>query len=87
MTDDQLRWSDDIRPSTAIIEHIADQTDQDPLDMPPLHRSIDADALDELLTHASAASSSDVEITFSYDGFDVTVSSDGQIDLVSELTT
>lgn len=49
----------------------------DLLDLTPIQRVIDASALNDLYAHAA----SDVEVTFEYEGYRVTVQRDGDIHL------
>lgn len=69
-----------VQPSLAVVEAVADRQDCDPLDLPPLHAAgIDADALDALLQ--SGADGFDGSVTFTYCDFEVTVDGRGGVDL------
>lgn len=59
-----------------IIASIADQMQTDPLDLPPLTRTVDVDALGALV-EGSAVS----EITFAYHGHQIVIYGDGQVDV------
>lgn len=74
-------------PSETVIDEVAAREGVDPLDLErPLFESIDPEALDSLVESAvERPGRSPVEIEFSYAGYDVTVTSDGSVD-VSERT-
>lgn len=65
--------------SIKIIEQLAAAEDVDPKDFPSLYPTIDLEALDRLIESGR----SDVKVTFSTNGYDVTVTSDGVVDLTS----
>lgn len=67
-----IRWDEYDQPSVAIVETIASMAGRDSLSLPPLHRSLDTDALDVLLD-----TDEPLTLTFEYDAFLVTISSDG----------
>lgn len=54
----------------------------DPTELPPLGSVVDADALESLFT--SSNDGTDVNVGFEYAGFDVSVSSDGEITFVEQ---
>lgn len=60
--------------STSIALAVADETDRDPVEIRPLARSVDPDALERL-----AASTREMSISFIHEGcqVDVTVDADG----------
>jgi hypothetical protein len=68
--------------STAVISAVGEAADTDPLDIEPLHNTVDTDALDALLSSHSARNG-DRHVSFSYHGHDVTVSSYGTITVQS----
>lgn len=49
---DEIRLTLDEQPapSVAVVEAVAEATDVDPVNLPPLHDAIDTDALDTLFT-------------------------------------
>jgi|AntDeeMetagen134_2_1112570.scaffolds.fasta_scaffold00084_32 hypothetical protein len=63
-------------PSTAIVSAVAAVSDTDPLDMDPLHTTVDTDALNSLIT-PHRAPVGDSHVTFEYCGCEVTASSYG----------
>ena len=63
-------------PSERVVRAVSRATGHDPLELPPLFESIDPDALD-----ASIGAMADGEISFRFAGHDVTVDSDGTVDL------
>lgn len=60
----------------AIVERVAARENVDPLDLPPLHDAVDADALTALF--ATPGRRVD-RVTFSYHGYDVTVEGPQQV--------
>ncbi|WP_306058767.1 DUF7504 family protein [Natronococcus wangiae] len=76
------------RPSVAIVERVADETEISPLELPPLNDTIDADALDRLLG-ASGESANDAwpTVVFTYADYRVRATADGQVALSSPSAT
>lgn len=74
------RWDQAERPSIAVVEAVAAETDRDPTDVPPLQGRIDTDALDTLVTAANQTGDG-VVVSFEYDGVDVSLDSDGTLDV------
>lgn len=60
----------------SVLQRVATERGVDPIELPPLAGVVDPDALDRLLRSSEAAS-----ITFSYCGYDVTVTSDGRVSI------
>jgi hypothetical protein len=60
--------------SDRVIEAVARETDTDPLELPPLYDVVDGESLDECV-----AALDDGDLTFSYAGVTVTVSSSGTV--------
>lgn len=79
-------WSEPCLPSTALIEVIAAATDRDPLDMPPLYEHVDVDALDAILTARWNGTNGTVNVSFAYDGVEILLDSDGNIELRPDVT-
>lgn len=69
---------DETDPSTAVVSTVAEAADTDPIDMEPLHSTVDIDALDALMSPQRAADG-DRHLSFRYHDHDVTVSSYGVI--------
>jgi len=69
-------WSTADQPSVAVVESVAEATDQGPTDLRPLADVVDTDALDRLLTR-NAGDASLVHTTFQYESVTVTVDSSG----------
>lgn len=63
--------------SILIPKQVAAKADTDPLDLPPLHTAVDVDALTALVDHHDG--SGDLEITFPYMDYSVTVTGDGAV--------
>jgi hypothetical protein len=57
-------------PSTTVVQAVAKATGREPTDLPPLYRSVDGDALDDLFGHAGTSS---VSVQFRYAGALVTM--------------
>ena len=70
-------------PSLEVVGAVAARDGRDPTDLEvPLYEAIDPDALDALLESSRARGSEPpLRVGFSYHGYDVTVSSDGSLDL------
>jgi len=73
------RWGRDGRPSTAVVEAVADALGREPFELSPLQHHVDADALDALAAGRTGDVGDGVCITFQYEGFDVAVDSDGVV--------
>lgn len=61
-----------IHPSTRVVEHVAEHTGVDPLELDPLYNAIDPDALDQLFRR-SGTEVGVCTLEFSYAGYLVTV--------------
>lgn len=59
-----------------IADTVATITDREVTDMPPLFATVDPEALTELVTSSRERS---VEVSFAYEGCEVTVTSDGEV--------
>ncbi|MCU4975984.1 hypothetical protein OB955_25245 [Halobacteria archaeon AArc-m2/3/4] len=64
-------------PVFAVVSAVAEASGADPLELPPLGRAIDPDALNELFTGRSE--STVAEVTFQYADYDVTVRGNGEV--------
>lgn len=65
-----------IGPSTRVAYRLADESGRAIEDLRPLADSIDPDALDAIFREGSAA---DAYVTFRHEGFEITVSGDGDV--------
>lgn len=75
-----------VRPSTAVVELVAEFADTDPLELPPIYRSIDPDALDALVAPGPGGTEARATaVSFTYGDHDVTVHGDGLVELSSTL--
>ena len=83
---DRDGWDQSSPPSAAIVEAIAEATERDPTALPPLHHSVDSDALDTLLTRGMQRGEH-VHLSFTYDGVLVSVGSDGTLSIRANGTT
>ncbi|GAB7018494.1 HalOD1 output domain-containing protein [Halostagnicola bangensis] len=68
------------QPSLAIVAAIAAADQRDPHELTPLHSAIDTDALDELFSPTANEGQRNGYLSFPYEGFEVTVSSEGVIE-------
>lgn len=65
---------DDETPSEGVIKTIANLEDCDPTALnPPLFAAIDPDILDQVYQPAAGGERSSIQITFEYNGYEVTV--------------
>lgn len=71
----RLEWEEE--PSTAIITTVASLAGVPADELPPLYEYADPDALDGLFDSADARS--DLQLSFSYLDYDVTVHQEGEI--------
>lgn len=68
--------------SHRVVEAVARERDVDPLDLPPLYDVIDPDALDQLFDDTlSTGRTGPGRVVFTLDGCEVSVHSDGTIDV------
>lgn len=66
--------------SLAVVATVATALGREPLNLTPLHSVIDTDSLDELATESSNGHGNCESISFCYEEFQITVSSDGFIE-------
>lgn len=64
-------------PTHAVAAAIAAREGVDPTDLPPLHGSIDTEAMDAVLRSAAGA-----RLAFTHLGYEVTVTGDGDVSVV-----
>lgn len=68
------------RASEAVVTAVATLDGTSPVELDPLYDVVEPDALDALITHARRTDATGThELRFSYEGYDVDVSSDGRI--------
>jgi hypothetical protein len=72
----QYEWSA-TRPSSAVVETVAEATDRDPTAFGPLHTAVDPDALDALVLESDP--SDRTVVSFPFDGFEITVRCCGEV--------
>lgn len=60
--------------STDVVQTVAESTNNDPVDLPPLYETIDPDALDSILEETV-----DGWVSFTYAGVEVTATSEGGV--------
>lgn len=66
----------DVRPSTVVVESIADAENVDAADLPPLYERIDPDALDDFVAEGG---DDPRRVEFGFAGYEVTVEGDGTV--------
>ncbi|AQL44152.1 hypothetical protein BV210_16185 [Halorientalis sp. IM1011] len=69
--------------SMAVIATLADVRDTDPVDLTPLHSTVDPDALDALV-RVRNGTNGDIHVTFTHQGHTITVHSYGVITITPE---
>lgn len=74
------------RVSLAVVAVVAAVTDSNPVELPPLHAAIDTGALDALFPAHATGDRRNSRARFSYATFDVTVRSEGTIEVAPEGT-
>ena len=69
-------------PSLEVIERVASLEGTDPLALPPLYDAIDPEALNSLVRPSgSDGARTEATVRFTYCGYDVRVSADGEVGL------
>jgi hypothetical protein len=82
MPDSRAVLDADRNVSAAVVEAVAEAEGVSPMELqPPLHYSVDVDALDELFRPEKNATGGNLIISFVYAGYEVTVR-DGEIVVV-----
>jgi len=71
-------------PSRRVIHETAERKDVSPTDLPPLHRTVDPDALDRLFDPTVNSARMDGSTAFEYAGYAVTVHADGYVEVTLE---
>jgi len=66
----------------ATVAVVATAQDRDPADLAPLQSAVDTDALDALFSTAESPTANSCRLTFEYEGFEVTVFSEGAVEAV-----
>ena len=77
----EFDWTE-IAPSTAVIELLAEESGQDPIELDPLYETIDPEALDQLI-RGNGANPHDhiLAVSFSYNEYAVVILSGGLVEL------
>lgn len=71
--------------SEKVLEEVAEAEGVEVLELPPLYDSIDADALDSLLSGTATDDRPEaIEITFRYCDYAVSIDGDGTVEVFSE---
>lgn len=66
-------FSGEKSPTLAVVETVASVSGRDPTALPPLYNAVNPDALDALFASSDSRDTSDLRVSFSYNGFDVVV--------------
>jgi hypothetical protein len=72
-------WDGDTDVNMTVLEAVAEVTDTDLVDLPPLYEHIDPDALATVFTHTSGNRQAEGSVSFEFAGHPVTVHSSGEI--------
>lgn len=76
----QIATAEATNLSQSVVEAVADAEGVDPLELsPPLYEVIDPDALDRVFAVTPANGRMDGQLTFLYNGYEVTVCGDGYV--------
>ncbi|MFC6720738.1 HalOD1 output domain-containing protein [Halobacteriaceae archaeon SHR40] len=80
MSQTKLSTANDGSVTNEVVEKVAEAEDVDPLELtPPLYEVIDPDALDQIFASTPTAGGIEGQMTFFYNGYEVTVSGDGYV--------
>jgi|AntDeeMinimDraft_5_1070356.scaffolds.fasta_scaffold01630_7 hypothetical protein len=72
----------DTIPTSAVVAMIATISNTDPVSIPPLHDTIDTDALDTLASEEKDRNAHELSITFVFYGYEVKATNNGTIQAV-----
>lgn len=62
--------------SEQVVQTVANQSDTDELDLPPLFDTLDPESLDTLIREMNKG-----EVSFEYEGYSITVTTDGVVEV------
>lgn len=65
--------------SVTVVTAVSEALDAEPMEVDPLYRSIDPDALDALFESTIGEDGSSARVSFTHDGCSVTVRGDGEV--------
>lgn len=68
-------WTDGESPSMTIVDAVAATTGLDPLDLPPLQRYVDTDALNTLVENGESGDGAVLNLSFWYGGLEIVADS------------
>lgn len=75
----EFDWSVET-PTTAVVETVAVAASREPVALEPLYETVDPDALDTLVrSREKNSTDGGVAVTFAFDGYEITVHSDGTV--------
>lgn len=83
--DETSALNDDVTPSQAIIEAVAraegvDITEVEPPAYAPLYAAVNPEAIDQLIS-SSSATNDGLRLVFEYEGYEITITGDGDVSL------
>lgn len=67
--------------SIRVVEQVAERSNKDPIDLPPLQSYVNVDALDALFEASQLDVQDSVQTEFQYTGYDVAVSFEDSIEI------
>lgn len=66
--------------SMAVVSIVSNALDRDPTDLPPIHSTVDTGSLDVILSGTGTRPQGVGTVSFQYEGFEVTVYSEGFVE-------
>ena len=72
-------WDGDTDVNMTVLEAVAEVTDTDLVDLPPLYEHVDPDALDTVFTHTAGDRRAEGSVSFEFAEHPVTVHSSGEV--------
>lgn len=79
VVDARYDTGDTHRPSTVIINAVSEAAEIDPMDLPPLHKVVDLDAVDALFARNGGHDTPEALLSFQIETWNVFVRADGRI--------
>ncbi len=76
----QVDWSAERPPSSVVVSLVADVEDVHPVELEPLHSTIDPGALDRLFAPTTVETDrTNGHVAFAFEGYHVTIHGDGEV--------
>lgn len=73
MDDRTQTFSGEKSPTLAVVETVASVTGTEPTALPPLYDAVNPDALNALFESSDSRATTDLQVSFAYNGYDVVV--------------